>query len=291
MKVISIPFAKCQAYGNDFILAEETPFRDFRLNLKVFSEKICLRKYAVGADCLILWKAQKRKGYYKARIFNSDGSEAESSGNGLRCLATALRHLETPGQDTYYFETSGSIKKLIFQKRENNDYYFRSNLGEPSFEPAGIPFTGPLPAEPSGCHPLEVDGRTFSVSVLSTGNPHCVIRVPVIDFPTLYQFGSRLETHPFFPSRTNVEFVHVINRNTVEIAVWERGVGHTLSSGTGSAAAAVACIRNGWTDPAVQVHMEGGEIMVSWSPGQDIIQEGKAQFVFQGTIESLSVQY
>lgn len=282
---------KCQAYGNDFILVEDNGFKESRLHHSTFAEKICSRKYLVGADGVVFWKAQKRDGYFKARIFNADGSEAESSGNGMRCLATALHHGGMCTEDTLYIETAGSIMKMVLQEKQNNEYLFRANLGMPVFAPAEVPAQTGEHAWPIRNFPLDIEDVRLFATILSTGNPHCVIRVDEVDFPTLYKYGPLIEHHPVFPSRTNVEFVRIINRQTVEVGIWERGVGHTFSSGTGSAAAAVACILNGWTDGTVQLLMEGGDTVVSWQEGGDIIQEGKAQFVFQGAVESLSIRY
>ena len=188
--------------------------------------------------------------------------------------------------------TAGGLKQIARLAAEDNQYTFRTNLGPPIFEPARIPFV-PGPGAPTGTpvQDILVDQAHFQVTPLSLGNPHCVIRTEAIDFNLLYGAGPSLENHPQFPARTNVEFLRVANRSTIEIAIWERGVGHTLSSGTGSAAAAVAAIANGWTDSPVQVQMEGGEVLVRWEPGGDVIQDGKAQFVFSGLIESRALRY
>lgn len=291
MDSVLIQFAKCQASGNDFIIIDERQLKRCRIPLPNLVEKICSRKLSIGADGLVLWKRQRRTGYYQARIFNADGSEAESSGNGLRCLAVALLQQAETTERTIYIETMDGIKKLIFVGRQNNHFSFRSNLGQPVFDPALIPFTGPTTADTVTGYTLQAGDREFQVTVLSTGNPHCVIQVPEIEFSVLIRYGPLLETHAVFPARANVEFVKVVNRSTIEIGIWERGVGHTLSSGTGSAAAAVAAILNGWTDTNVFIQMEGGETYVIWSPGRDIIQDGKAQFVYQGYIEAQSIQY
>ena len=189
-------------------------------------------------------------------------------------------------------QTAGGPKQLTRLAGEDHLYTFRTNLGPPEFEPARIPFNPGAGDRPDSTeHTILVDQTPFRITPLSLGNPHCVIRTEAIDFNLLYGVGPSLEHHPQFPARTNVEFLRVANRSTIEIAIWERGVGHTLSSGTGSAAAAVASIANGWTDSPVLVQMEGGEVLVRWDKGGDVIQDGKAQFVFSGSIESRALRY
>ena len=287
-----IPFIKCQGFGNDFILIDEKQLEGLNIPYVDFAVQICTRKFAVGADGLIIWNPGPEPDSFAARIFNADGSEAESSGNGIRCLGAALFH-GTPGlPDTVRIQTLGGRKQITRLAAEDNLYTFRTNLGPPEFEPSRIPFIpgdGGRRGTPE--HTVLVDQTSFHVTPLSLGNPHCVIRTEAIDFNLLYGVGPSLEKHPQFPARTNVEFLRVANRSTIEIAIWERGVGHTLSSGTGSAAAAVAAIANGWTDSPVQVQMEGGEVLVRWDKGGDVIQDGKAQFVFSGWIESRALRY
>jgi diaminopimelate epimerase len=286
-----IPFFKCQGFGNDFILMEERELAEMNVPSPDLAVQICTRKFAVGADGLIVWVPQAPDSF-SARIFNADGSEAESSGNGVRCLAAALFHEYPALPDTIRIRTPGGWKQITRLIEENNLYTFRTNLGQAEFAPGQVPFVpAPGSEKQSLQHSIQVEGKSFRITPLSLGNPHCVIRTAAIDFDLLYGVGRSLECHPQFPSRTNVEFVHVVDRSTIEIAIWERGVGHTLSSGTGSAAAAVASIINGWTDSPVLVQMEGGETLVRWVPDGEVIQEGKAQFVFSGRIEAHALRF
>jgi diaminopimelate epimerase len=287
-----ILFSKCHGFGNDFILVEERELAGLTLSYSGLAMQICARKFSVGGDGLIIWSTLPGNGDFTARIFNADGSEAESSGNGIRCLGAALFHADPGLADTVHIRTLGGPKAISRLAVENNLYTFRTNLGPPEFDPARIPFL-PVTGDADGRleHMLPVGDRRFRITPVSLGNPHCVIRTDAIDFDLLYGAGPSLESHPQFPARANVEFVRVVDRGAIEIAIWERGVGHTLSSGTGSAAAAVASIANGWTDGVVLVQMEGGETLVRWERGGDVIQDGKAQFVYSGRIESHALRF
>jgi diaminopimelate epimerase len=291
MSVREIPFFKSQGFGNDFILLREEHLGGLAIPLPELAEMICARKFSVGADGMIIW-TPSADSVFQARIFNADGSEAESSGNGIRCLAVALCHAGIVRGDTLTICTPGGAKQLTLLHRESNVCTFRTNLGPAAFSPDRIPLAlaGPAGPEPLQLR-LEAGGATFAATPLALGNPHCVVRVDQIDFNAVYEVGPLLERHPVFPARANVEFVRVVDPTTIEIAIWERGVGHTLSSGTGSAAAAVAAIANGWTGSPVMVHMEGGETSVRWDRAGDVIQDGQAQFVFHGLIESHALKY
>lgn len=292
MSILEIPFFKSQGLGNDFLLLREEHLDGLRLPLPELAEKICSRKFGVGADGVIVWTADAAADQFAARIFNADGSEAESSGNGIRCLAAALCHAGIARGECLSIRTPGGLKQVTVLGRASNVYTFRTDLGPATFDPAAIPLALSDPAGPPPLRlRLEAGDATFEATPLAVGNPHCVVRVDRIDFNALYATGPLLERHPVFPARANVEFVRVVDAATIEIAIWERGVGHTLSSGTGSAAAAVAAIANGWTDSPVLVHMEGGETRVSWDRSGNVIQDGQAQFVFHGLIESHALKY
>jgi diaminopimelate epimerase len=268
-----IPFVKTHALGNDFLLVEDTG--KVPNNHPRFSQRICDRHFGIGADGLILWKAGDDA--FKLRIFNQDGGEAECSGNGLRCVAAYLIESGRWKKDVVRLET---ISGLYTLKRVGQQY--EADMGEPELAPAAIPFVPPSPVERVVAYPLEAGGQTFSISACSTGNPHCSLFVDVVDDSYVEKIGPILERHPAFPNRTNVEFIHVVNRDEAEVRFWERGVGYSNASGTGSCGAVVACILNGKTGRKVTVHAKAGDLVVEWPENGRLKLTSTANIVAEG---------
>ncbi len=250
-----IPFVKTQALGNDFILVEESA--NVPPDRPELARRICDRYFGVGADGLILWR--RAGDVFPIRIFNRDGSEAECSGNGLRCMAAYLIESGHWPEDEIRLETISGIYTL---RRSGKQY--EADMGDPKLAPNDIPFVPPLPIERVINYPLAADGHLFAITACSTGNPHCSLFVEKPDDSYVELIGPLLERHPAFPHRTNVEFIHVLNHREIEVAFWERGVGRTYASGTGSCGATVACILNGKTGREVIVHTKAGELVVAW---------------------------
>ena len=255
-----LPYVKTQGLGNDFILVEA--------NLAVgrdphaLARRICDRRLGVGADGLILW--QPAAGTVKLRIVNSDGSEAECSGNGLRCMAAYLCDAGRATDGEVRLETVSGVYTL----RQDGERY-AADMGQPELKPERIPFRTETPVDRVVDHPLVVDGQTVRVSACATGNPHCSLFVDAIDSNIVNTLGPQLENHPVFPNKTNVEFIHVLNRNEIEVAFWERGAGRTPASGTGSCGATVASVLNDRTGRTVTVHAENGILDVEWRSGDN----------------------
>ena len=230
-----IPFVKTHALGNDFILVEQTSKRPS--DYPELAKRICHRNFGVGADGVILWSHDRDA--FNLRIFNQDGSEAECSGNGLRCVAAYL--IESgrwPKDEVRLKTTSGSYVLRHVGKQ------YEADMGAPGLAPKEIPFAPPVPMERVVNYPLPVDGQLVAITACSTGNPHCSLFVDELNDAYIEKVGPLLERHPAFPNRTNVEFIHVMNDQEIEVAFWERGVGVTYASGTGSCGAAVASILN-----------------------------------------------
>ena len=267
-----IPFIKTNALGNDFILVAHSELSGDASNL---ATRICDRHFGVGADGLIVWKPGDEGA--DIRIFNMDGSEAECSGNGLRCAAVYLMGLEQFDDAQIELRTvSGSypIRRV--------GTAFETAMGEPGLKPEEIPFTDADGLERIVDYALDVDGSPVRITACSTGNPHCSLFVDSIERGMIESLGPKLENHPAFPNRTNVEFVHLRNRHEIEVAFWERGVGLTFASGTGSCGATVASILNGRTERQVRVHTRAGQLDVEWAKDGKLKLTSTAEVVAEG---------
>jgi diaminopimelate epimerase len=278
-------FSKLEGLGNDFVVmtggeSEETDFAQL-------ARRVCNRHFGVGADGLILFHSvlQPASADFRMRIFNADGSEAELSGNGLRCLGAFLIHLGLHQDLHLRIETPAGLKQLHLVHRAPPEYGFEVEMGAPILERSRIPLNlVPEPASLVGCE-LNVGDKSYRTTITSMGNPHCSLFVNdfgMIDWETS---GSQLELHSAFPNRTNVEFIRVVSRNEIEVRFWERGVGRTNASGTGSCAAAVASVLNGHTDRHVRVQTPGGNLEVLWRDDESLCLKGPARFICQGDYE------
>jgi diaminopimelate epimerase len=254
--------AKAHAYGNDFLLVDAEAARG---DLPQLARTLCARHTGVGGDGLILFELRERGA--TMRLFNADGGRAELSGNGLRCLAAFVATRQKLAKGTIVtVDTSAGIKTLELQAVEGVRYTFRAALGPPAdVRQMDIP----------------VLGETVTASVLSVGNPQCVVLGPLPDQERFNRFGPALSKHAMFPAGTNVEFAHVESPGRVRILIWERGVGPTTSSGTGSSASAVAAAAHGGAARDVDVIAPGGTQRVEWRE-DGIYLTGWADVVFEG---------
>ena len=268
-----IPFIKTHALGNDFILVEKTA--TLPPNYAEFAQRICDRYFGIGGDGLILW--HRDDGVFKIRIFNQDGSEAECSGNGLRCTAAYLFQAgHWSGAEIRLQTVSG-----VYVLRPAGQGY-EADMGMPKLAPPDIPFVPLTPIDRVVNYPLQTDGQSFAITACSTGNPHCSIFVDAVDDSYVEKVGPLLERHPAFPNRTNVEFIHVLNDHEIEVRFWERGVGYSNASGTGSCGATVASILNGKTGRKVTVHAKAGKLVVEWPENGHLKLTSSANIVAEG---------
>jgi len=268
-----IPFVKTHGLGNDFILVERT--ERIPSDYPGFSRRICDRHFGIGADGLILWNPAGD--IFKIRIFNQDGSEAESSGNGLRCTAAYLIQSGRWPKDEISLQTVSGVYTL---RRVGGQY--EADMGEPKLAPKDIPFVTAAPIERVVNYPLTADAQSFAITACSTGNPHCSVFVDRTEDAYIEKIGPLLERHPDFPNRTNVEFIRVLNRNEIEVRFWERGVGHSNASGTGSCGATVASILNGKTERKVTVRAKAGVLVVEWQQNGRLKLTSTANIVAEG---------
>jgi diaminopimelate epimerase len=269
-------FVKMHGLGNDFIIFSEEETGGVS-SWPSFSLKICDRHKGVGGDGVILVLSSSVADL-RMRIFNSDGSEAEMCGNGIRCLAKFAFERGIVNKKEFTVETkAGIIIPRITEEEEGKVRRVRVNMGKPRFQPREIPVD--LEGKEVKNYPLEVEGRTFLISALSLGNPHVVI----FEIPRDWEkYGREIENHPLFPEKTNVEFVEVRNKKEAVVKVWERGAGVTLACGTGAAAVLVASVREGKLDRKAAIHLPGGTLDVEWQ--EEVYIEGPAEEVFSGEI-------
>ena len=258
--------AKAHAYGNDFLFVESGAAPSGGVKEPELARQLCARHTGVGGDGLILYELRDRGA--TMRLFNADGSASELSGNGLRCLAALMAQKQNlHAGDAVTVDTTAGIKTLELQQVQGARFTFRAALGPPE-----------------GIRQVQIPvlGETVLASVLSVGNPQCVVLGPLPDAERFHRLGPALSTHQMFPEGTNVEFAHVEGADRVRILIWERGVGPTTSSGTGSSASAVAAAAHGGASRDVQVIAPGGTQRVEWR-GDGIYLTGWAQVVLEGT--------
>ncbi len=275
-------FIKVHSLGNDFLITDEAETASID-EIGRFASRVCDRHTGVGADGLLLISVKnKKRGHVKFRIFNADGTEAEISGNGLRCAAASLYHQKKIDTPHIVFLTTTGQRECRLIERKNKLFLIRIEMGIPRLSSKDIPFDDGSYHEKIIDYPLSINQKIYPITVLSLGNPHCAIFVD--RFPARiewHQIGREIESHPFFPNRTNIEFIRVFGRDEIEVLFWERGVGETLSSGSGACAAAVASILKNLTDKTVRVGTSMGQLIVEWER-KKVYQTGPSEIVFRG---------
>jgi diaminopimelate epimerase len=274
-------FAKLHGTGNDFVVIDA---RSAQHDWSALAQSICDRHFGVGGDGLIL-AARSDRAPVRMRIFNADGSEAEMSGNGMRCLVKfAVDHgIVTPKGDKFDVETGAGVLRVRIATEGGLVTSVRESMGPPRLDPREIPVAIDAPP-PIMNFDVRVDGRTLPITPVSMGNPHAVYfqDAPVRDYP-LHTVGPLMEHHALFPKRTNFEVVRVLDRAHAEMRVWERGVGETLSCGSGASATMVAARLLDLVDGAMELRVPGGELKLEWDGEGDVILTGPVVEVFSGT--------
>ncbi|MEI6063737.1 MAG: diaminopimelate epimerase [Pseudanabaena sp. ELA748] len=275
---MAIAFSKYHGLGNDFILIDNRQSLEPILTSEQ-SVKWGDRNFGIGADGVI-FLLNDPNGEYRMRIFNSDGSEPEMCGNGIRCLAKFMQDLGiAPVADKYSVHTGAGL--IVPQM--DADGQVTVDMGKPFLTASEIPTTLGESDRKVVDFPLEVGGKTWNVTTVSMGNPHCMVFVDNVDSIPLAEIGVLFEHHPVFPNRTNTEFVEVVNRGYVKMRVWERGAGATLACGTGACATVVAGVLNDLCDRTCIVNLPGGDLKIHWSDTSDrILMTGPAEMVFTG---------
>lgn len=283
----SVEFAKYQGLGNDFILVDNRQQQE-PLVTSEQAVALCDRNFGIGGDGVIFALPAQGDVDYSMRIFNSDGTEPEMCGNGIRCLARFIAQ-----RDGANGTTAHKVHTLagLIQPRLTEDGQVCVDMGPPILEAAAVPTK--LEATQDGTAvavQLEVAGRSWSVTAVSMGNPHAIVYSnsdgPIrIDDLDLAAIGPQFESHPVFPAKTNTEFVEVVSRQHVRMVVWERGAGRTLACGTGACALVVAGVLEGKVDRNCQVDLPGGPLQIEWRESDShVLMTGPAELVFSGSV-------
>ncbi|MBC7971826.1 MAG: diaminopimelate epimerase [Verrucomicrobia bacterium] len=277
---MAMEFTKYHGLGNDFILIDNRAAAEPRLTPDD-AIQWCDRHFGIGADGVIFALPGQGGTDYTMRIFNNDGSEPEMCGNGIRCLAKFIAELEGITEPrSYKIHTLGG---LITPKLEA-DGLITVDMGKPRLLAAEIPTTLTAADEKVVNQPLEVAGKTWQVTCVNMGNPHCVTFVDDVDAIPLEAIGPQFECHPVFPKKINTEFIQVVRSDYLKMRVWERGAGITLACGTGACASLVAGVLNGLCDRRATVELPGGLLQIEWSETDDrLYMTGPAEKAFVGT--------
>jgi len=272
-------FTKMHGIGNDYVIVN--CFEEDINNPSETARRVSRRHYGIGSDGLIL-VLPSDSAHLRMRIFNSDGSEAEMCGNGIRCVAAYAYNHDIFPRDTMDIDTGAGGKTVRLRLQDDRATGATVNMGNPGLKKAQVPMEG-APGERTLDEPLEVDGRKLRVTCLSMGNPHCIIPVDELDRDWCLELGPHIENHEAFPERTNVHFVKARSRDEVDVITWERGAGATLACGTGASAVCVAMNLLGETDTTITAHLPGGDLRLQWKDDGDVYMTGPAEEVFRGT--------
>lgn len=279
-----ISFVKMEGIGNDYVYVDARKAAPKGLNK--LARAISDRHFGVGSDGLILIRTSRIKGVkHRMQMFNSDGSESEMCGNGLRCVAKYLFDRNLERKEEFAIETGAGVLrvKVTPAKGKHVAAKVQVNMGEPRLQRSQIPMAG----EPEGVVvglPLHVGGHEFAITCVSMGNPHCVIFVPEPPSKELvHGIGPLIENHEWFPRRTNVEFVYRESERVLHQRTWERGAGETLACGTGASAVCVAANLNGLAGRKVKIKLLGGDLEMHWNEKDNCVYKtGPAREVFSG---------
>lgn len=272
---MSIQFTKMHGLGNDYLFIEgEVP------NPEGLSREMSHRHLGAGSDGIILILPGQSHPF-RMRMFNADGSEAETCGNGIRCFAKYVYEHGLTGDTEFVIETLAGPNKVELNVEDGIVRTVRSNMGQPRFERSEIPMTG-APGRVID-EPIEILDQTFNITAVNIGNPHAVAFVDDATTIPLDIVGPQIENHTRFPQRTNVEFVTVKDRDNIVMRIWERGSGVTMASGSGSCGAALASMITDRVNKRVQVHLVYGALTIEWAEDGSVYQQGPATEVYTGT--------
>ena len=276
-------FTKMQGAGNDYVYVN--CFVETVSDPRQTAIQVSNRNFGVGSDGLILIMPSEVADV-RMRMFNSDGSESEMCGNGIRCVAKyAYDHGIVTATEITAETGAGILTLQLFSGADGKIEKVRVNMGPPRLTRAEIPMTGD-PAAHVVDEELTVLDRTFKITCASMGNPHCVIFVDDVENFPVATYGPLIENNALFPRRTNVEFIQIISRTEIRQRTWERGAGETLACGTGSSAVTAACVLNGLTEKKILNHLSGGDLEMEWAGDGSIYMTGPAVEVYSGEIEN-----
>lgn len=279
-------FTKMQGLGNDYVYVN--CFEEKIENPPAVARYVSDRHFGIGSDGLIMINPSEVADF-EMEMYNADGSRGEMCGNGIRCVAKYVYDYGLTDKTQISVETLGGIKYLDLTVKDGKVVLVKVDMGKPELKSDLIPIISEN--EKVIDEPIEVDGQVYHMTGVSMGNPHTVIYVDDVKNLDLEKIGPKFENHERFPKRINTEFVHCIDRNTVEMRVWERGSGETLACGTGACAVAVASILNNLTDTRVTVKLLGGDLQIEWNREKNhVFMTGPAKVVFDGVIDITEIK-
>lgn len=279
-------FTKMQGLGNDYVYVN--CFEEKIENPPAVARYVSDRHFGIGSDGLIMINPSEVADF-EMEMYNADGSRGEMCGNGIRCVAKYVYDYGLTDKTQISVETLGGIKYLDLTVEDGKVVLVKVDMGKPGLKSDLIPIISEN--EKVIDEPIEVDGQVYHMTGVSMGNPHTVIYVDDVKNLDLEKIGPKFENHERFPKRINTEFVHCIDRNTVEMRVWERGSGETLACGTGACAVAVASILNNLADTHVTVKLLGGDLQIEWDQKKNhVFMTGPAKVVFDGVIDITEIK-
>lgn len=277
-------FTKMHGCGNDYIYIDGAKERIRQEEKPELVRKLSDRHFGIGGDGVIFINPSKEADF-EMEMYNMDGSRAEMCGNGIRCVAKFVYDKRLTDQTHISIVSCGKTKYLDLTVEDGKVSTVKVNMGPPVLTAGDIPVIAQDGEERVIGKDIEVDGSVYQMTCVSMGNPHAVVFVEDAAGLDLEKIGPLFENHPLFPKRVNTEFVKILDRDTIEMRVWERGTGETLACGTGACAAAVAGILNGLTNETVAVKLSGGCLTIHWDTGRDLVyMTGPAATVFEGEI-------
>lgn len=272
-----IKFTKMQGLGNDYVYID-TIHQNIE-NRTYLAQFVSNRNFGVGSDGLILVE-KSNVADFKMTMFNSDGSQAEMCGNGIRCVAKFVYDKGLTDKTNLKIETLAGIKILLLNVKDGKVETVRVDMGEPILEPTKIPVMAT-----TNHVKIEAYDKKIDFTCVSMGNPHAVTIVDDVKNFDVKKYGKDIEVNKIFPQKANIEFAEIVDRNTIKMRVWERGTGETLACGTGSCATAVACALNGVTDRNVVIELLGGNLEIEWNENDNhVYMTGPAVTVFEGEL-------
>ena len=273
-------FTKMQGLGNDYVYVN--CFKETIENPPEMAKKVSNRNFGIGSDGLIMINPSDVADF-EMEMYNADGSRSEMCGNGIRCVGKYVYDYGLTEKEHISVETLAGIKYLDLTVEDGKVKLVKVDMGSPELVPENIPIV----ADGNRVidEPINVNGTEYRMTGVSMANPHAVVYVEDVKGLDIETIGPAFENHERFPNRVNTEFVKVLDRNTVEMRVWERGSGETMACGTGACAVAVACILNGFTEDKVTVKLLGGDLQIEWDKEADkIYMTGPAEVSFDGEI-------
>lgn len=271
-------FTKMEGLGNDYVYVN--CFKEKIENASELAKTVSDRHFGIGSDGLILIKPSDKADFFM-EMYNADGSQGKMCGNGMRCVGKYVYDFGLTDKTEVAVDTLAGIKYLKLNVVEGKVASVCVDMSAPILEPGLIPVK--LDGDMIVDREIEVDGKKYNVTCVSMGNPHCITYMDDVDNLDIEKVGPGFEFHEIFPDRVNTEFVKVIDRDTLQMRVWERGSGETLACGTGACAVAVASILNGLCNDTVTVKLLGGDLKITWDKEKNtVFMEGPARVVFNG---------